>query len=265
MAGPRTFPSWRRIAPTMVTLAALFFGFASILASMESVRRGDLSLIPRAAQNVILALILDGLDGNLARWLHGSTAFGAELDTFVDITAFGIAPAVLLYTLMYYGGSPFWGTALPALVIFSGALRMSKFRIVDPLRGQGGFIGLPITVNATWITMGAFADQIFYPNRPVLISGLPGVFFLGMMVVMLVLQLSNLRYPKPSNKVKFFAPAALVVVLLWFLSEVYAAVIAGLIVIVCFFYVLLGPAIHRRTTARRAFPVGSHHHEGHGN
>lgn len=258
-----SLPSWRRVAPTMVTLAALFFGMASIFISMESVRRGDLSLVPRAAQNIILALILDGLDGNLARWLKGSTAFGAELDTFVDITAFGIAPSVLLYVLLHYGQSHFWGTALPALVVFSGALRMSKFRIVDPLRGQGGFIGLPITVNATWIAMGAFADQVFYPNTPVLITGFPGVLFLGMILVMLVLQLSNLRYPKPSNKVKFFAPAAFVVLLLWFLSEVYAAVIAALLVLFCLFYVLLGPLVHRHTEAKRLYPV-QHHEEPRG-
>lgn len=75
--------------------------------------------------------------------------------------------------------------------------------------------------------------------------------FQFLILVMISLQLSNLRYPKPSNKVRFFAPAVLVVLLLWALSEVYAAWIAAALVLGCLVYVLTGPMIHRRSTLRR--------------
>ncbi|MBL3538210.1 CDP-alcohol phosphatidyltransferase family protein [Aminivibrio sp.] len=248
----RTIANWRRIIPTLVTLSALFFGFASILTTLESMRLGVPALLARSAQYIMLALILDGLDGNLARWLKGSTDFGAELDTFVDFSAFGAAPAVLMYALLLHGPSPFWRTILPSAIVFSGALRLSKFRLKDPLRGQGGFIGLPITVNSSWIALSAFAAQILYPDDHILVTGPVSVVFQFLILVMISLQLSNLRYPKPSNKVRYFAPAALVVFLLWILSETYAAWIALFLVLGCLAYVLTGPMIHKRSALKRA-------------
>ena len=249
---PRILANWRRIVPTAVTLSALFFGFASILSTLEAMRLDIPPLLARSAQYIMIALILDGLDGNLARWLKGSTDLGAELDTFVDFTAFGAAPAVLLYAMLLHGPSPFWRTALPSLIVFSGALRLSRFRIKDPLRGQGGFIGLPITVNSSWIALAAFAAQILSPNDHLLVNGPISFVFQFFILVMIVLQLSNLRYPKPSNKVKYFAPAAFVVLLLWVLSESYAAVIALLLAFGCIGYVLTGPMIHKRSALKRA-------------
>ena len=248
---PRILANWRRIVPTAVTLSALFFGFASILSTLEAMRLDIPPLLARSAQYIMIALILDGLDGNLARWLKGSTDLGAELDTFVDFTAFGAAPAVLLYAMLLHGPSPFWRTALPSLIVFSGALRLSRFRIKDPLRGQGGFIGLPITVNSSWIALAAFAAQILSPNDHLLVNGPISFVFQFFILVMIVLQLSNLRYPKPSNKVKYFAPAAFVVLLLWVLSESYAAVIALLLALGCIGYVLTGPTIHKRSALKR--------------
>ena len=249
---PRILANWRRIVPSAVTLSALFFGFASILSTLEAMRLNIPSLLARSAQYIMIALILDGLDGNLARWLKGSTDLGAELDTFVDFTAFGAAPAVLLYAMLLHGPSPFWRTALPSLIVFSGALRLSKFRIIDPLRGQGGFIGLPITVNSSWIALVAFSAQILSPNEHLLVQGPLSFVFQFFILVMIVLQLSNLRYPKPSNKIKYFAPAAIVVLLLWVLSETYAAVIALLLALGCIGYVLSGPTIHKRSALKRA-------------
>ncbi len=248
----RASASWRRIVPSLVTLSALFFGFASILATLESMRLGTPHLLARSAQYIMLALILDGLDGNLARWLKGTTDFGAELDTFVDFTAFGAAPAVLIYAVMLQGASPCWRIILPALIVFSGALRLSKFRLKDPLRGQGGFIGLPITVNSSWIALSAFAALVLRPGDPILVTGPVAFAFQLPILVMIALQLSNLRYPKPSNKPRYFAPAVLVVLLLWVLSEITAAWIAVLLALGCLGYVLSGPTIHKRSALRRA-------------
>ncbi|MDD3917802.1 MAG: CDP-alcohol phosphatidyltransferase family protein [Synergistaceae bacterium] len=247
----RILANWRRIVPTMVTLSALFFGFASILSTIEAMRLDVPALLGRSAQYIMLALILDGLDGNVARWLKGTTEFGAELDTFVDFLAFGVAPAALLYVMLIHGPSPFWRTILPAAIVFSGALRLSRFRLKDPLRGQGGFIGLPITVNSSWIALAAFAAQIMYPEGHILVTGPVSIVFQFLILVMISLQLSNLRYPKPSNKVRFFAPAVLAVLLLWALSETYAAWIATVLVFGCFVYVLTGPMIHKRSALRQ--------------
>ena len=83
-------PLWRKSIPCACTILALCAGVVSILASVQ----GRFLL---GAQLIFVSLILDGLDGTLARLLRGQSDFGGELDTFVDITSFGIAPAVLLY------------------------------------------------------------------------------------------------------------------------------------------------------------------------
>jgi CDP-diacylglycerol---serine O-phosphatidyltransferase len=82
--------SWRKSIPCGCTFLALCAGVGSLLAA----GMGSFLL---SAQLILVSLILDGLDGTLARLLRGQTVFGAELDTFVDMTSFGIAPAVLLY------------------------------------------------------------------------------------------------------------------------------------------------------------------------
>ena len=97
--------NWRQIIPTLFTLAAMLCGFFSILFALE----GELYYL-LSAQFIMLAMILDGIDGKVARMLKGTTAFGAELDTYVDMMAFGLAPAILIYqvalSVMTTGGSP---------------------------------------------------------------------------------------------------------------------------------------------------------------
>ena len=77
---------WRQTLPTAVTLLAMLVGFFSILLVIEGLQTGgeDGDRYYRwAAQLIMLAMLLDGIDGNLARMLKGSSDFGAELDTFI--------------------------------------------------------------------------------------------------------------------------------------------------------------------------------------
>lgn len=127
---------WRKIIPCACSFLALGAGVGSILA----VGSGNWLL---GGQLILVSLILDGLDGTLARLLRGQSSFGAELDTFVDVTSFGIAPAVLLY--FYPNGGlqavPVWGVLLAVVYVMSGTARLARFRVVDPYRGQRGFWG----------------------------------------------------------------------------------------------------------------------------
>jgi CDP-diacylglycerol--serine O-phosphatidyltransferase len=171
------------------------------------------------AQLVLVALILDGLDGTLARLLHGQTGFGAELDTFVDMISFGIAPAALLY--LHPDGLqriPFWGLALTFIYASSGAARLSRFRQVDPYRGQRGYLGLPITVAAGCVA--AYLVALEYPEAvsrlPVsLVSGPLSVVFWSALILMLVLQVSHIRYSKPTKNPVVLIPFMVCVVMLF--------------------------------------------------
>src|ERR1700677_4993419 len=80
----------RTLAPNMVTLLALCAGLTAIRMAFE-----DRYVLAVAA--IVFAAILDGLDGRLARFLKGTSRFGAELDSLSDFVNFGVAPALILY------------------------------------------------------------------------------------------------------------------------------------------------------------------------
>ncbi|MFN2352451.1 MAG: phosphatidylcholine/phosphatidylserine synthase [Kiritimatiellia bacterium] len=228
--------SWRQLLPTLVTLAAMLCGFFSMLLALEGSAHFML-----AAQFIMLAMILDGLDGNLARHLKGTSTFGAELDTYVDMTAFGLAPAILIYqvSLQTYIG---WRVLMTAMVVLSGVIRLARFKVSDPERGQAGYCGLPITASAGWVAIFVFLEETkalgasFQLNQgPVAL-----VFLIGV-VVMITLQVSNVRYPKPTKTLGIFVPCIVLVIML-FLRDMHLAPKAALaILFLGVSYVVFGP------------------------
>ena len=81
---------FRKIAPNIVTMLALWSGVTSIRYSIQE----DWT---KAVICIFLAALFDWFDGRVARFLQGSTKFGAELDSLSDFVSFGVAPAILLY------------------------------------------------------------------------------------------------------------------------------------------------------------------------
>ncbi len=204
--------SFRTCIPCGCTFLALCAGVGSILAAGQ----GNFLL---SAQLILVSLILDGLDGTLARLLRGQTSFGAELDTFVDITSFGLAPAVLLY--FYPGGLqtvPVFGLALAFLYVMSGAARLSRFRVVDPYRGQRGYLGLPITTAAGFVAAYLIAlespSAAAIPLLSLRVGPLASGFWVAVLA-MLLLQVSRIRYSKPTKNPKVLMPFMVCVVMLF--------------------------------------------------
>jgi len=123
------------LLPQLFTTANLFFGFFAMVEA--SVGRFD-----RAAFGIVLAVILDGLDGRIARLAHSTSRFGQEYDSLADVVSFGVAPALLAY---YAGdlallGRPGW--VLACLFTVCVALRLARFN-VSASRYAGRFEGLP--------------------------------------------------------------------------------------------------------------------------
>ena len=252
--------NWRQIIPSIFTLAAMLAGFLSLLFTVEGMHASDPDIsnghFIKSALLIMMAMILDGIDGNVARWLKGCSAFGAELDTYVDLTAFGIAPAVLIFAVTLVSKDPFWRMLLPSAVALSGVVRLARFKVKDPLRGQGGYAGLPITANAAWVSLFVFIslspprDQFSLDHGPV------AMFFLMGILVFIVLQVTLFRYPKPTKKVWIFIPCLILVVLLWLfwlLSMEKAAVrVAEAIIILGSVYVAVGPLFVKGMDAHKA-------------
>lgn len=232
--------SWRHIIPALFTVAAMMAGFYSLLMTAEGAY-----LI--AAQMIMLSMLLDGFDGNVARLLNGTTKFGAELDTYVDMTSFGIAPAMLAYeAVLKQFGWP--GFLLACAIVISGVMRLSRFRVKDPFRGQRGFQGLPITVNACWLSMFIFVAEsgLFNTERDVLQAGPMATVVWTCTVLFLILQVSNIRYPKPTKALIGFIPCVLIITFLFLQMQV--AVAAALTILAsCFIYAFVTPLFPRNS------------------
>ncbi len=135
----------RVILPNLVTLLALCMGLTAIRFSIEG-------QFETAVVAVIVAAILDGLDGRIARALRGTSRFGAELDSLADFVAFGVAPALILYFWGLHEIKSFgWFAAL--VFAIAAALRLARFNVMidDPDRPPWHahfFTGMPAPAGA---------------------------------------------------------------------------------------------------------------------
>lgn len=111
----------RLILPNLVTLLALCSGLTAIRMALES--RWDYAI-----GAIVIAAVLDALDGRVARLLKGTSRFGAELDSLADFVNFGVAPALILYSwLLQEVRSIGWIAAL--VFAISAALRLARFNV----------------------------------------------------------------------------------------------------------------------------------------
>lgn len=131
MPSDKKSPRGVYLLPNLMTTAALFAGFYSIVAAMNG-------HFEDAAIAIFIALIADGLDGRVARLTHTQTAFGAQYDSLSDMVSFGIAPALVIFSWsLYHLGKLGW---LASFLYTAGtALRLARFntQIMDKRYFQG--------------------------------------------------------------------------------------------------------------------------------
>jgi CDP-diacylglycerol--serine O-phosphatidyltransferase len=107
------------LIPNLFTIGAMFAGFYAIVAAM----RGRFEY---AAIAIFIAMIMDGLDGRIARLTHTQSEFGAQLDSLSDLVSFGVAPALVMYTWsLSVMGKPGWLAAF--VYVVCTALRLARF------------------------------------------------------------------------------------------------------------------------------------------
>ena len=252
--------TWRQVIPTLFTLAAMLAGFLSILVAIQGLGvaadpKHAGALYRWSALLIMLAMILDGIDGNLARYLKGESDFGAELDTYVDLTAFGIAPAILIFAVTMQAKDPLVRVLLPSAVAVSGVVRLARFKAMDPLRGQAGYAGLPITVNAAWVALFVFISMAPPMTKFSLNHGPVALLFLAGIFTFVVLQVTNLHYPKPTKKAALFIPMLALVLLLIYLGWARPTLgvrLAVLMIALGVAYVIFGPMFVKGYVAHQA-------------
>src|ERR1700731_1862353 len=136
----------RTLVPNVITLLALCAGLTAIRMAFEN--RYVLALAA-----IVFAAFLDGIDGRLARFLKGTSRFGAELDSLADFVNFGVAPALILYFwTLHELGNAGWIAAM--VFAISTGLRLARFNVMidDPNRPAWAgnfFTGMPAPAGAT--------------------------------------------------------------------------------------------------------------------
>jgi CDP-diacylglycerol--serine O-phosphatidyltransferase len=143
------------IFPGVFTAGNMFCGFLSVLSSFD----GEIIF---AAWMIILAAFFDALDGMVARFSKATSRFGVELDSFADLLSFGIAPAVMFYSLKLYPMGT-WGSILGFVFVMCGAFRLARFNLGQTtLNEKHPYIGLPIPSAAvTLISYPLFCYEIW--------------------------------------------------------------------------------------------------------
>lgn len=123
------------LLPNLFTLAALFAGFYAIVQGMNN-------QFELAAVAIFIAMILDGMDGRVARMTHSQSAFGAEFDSLSDMVSFGVAPALVAYEWMLRDfGKLGWMVAF--IYCAGAALRLARFNTMIGVADKRWFTGLP--------------------------------------------------------------------------------------------------------------------------
>ncbi len=135
----------RFLLPNLVTLLALCSGITAIRWAAEG-------RFEFAVAGIVLAIVLDALDGRLARYLEGTSRFGAELDSLADFVNFGVAPAVVLY-LWSLSSLRNLGWVVCLVLAIGCALRLARFNVAldDPKKPAwmaGYFTGMPAPAGA---------------------------------------------------------------------------------------------------------------------
>ena len=214
------------LLPNLFTAASIFVAVLSIIQSSQ----GKFS---QAAWFIILSLILDGLDGKIARLTKGESKFGVEFDSLADIVAFGVAPAMLIYFQIGHKFGKF-GILIVALYVVLGAVRLARFNITTSKNDPNIFIGLPIPAAALFLVSLA---QLEYKYT---LSYIEPIILLFTLLVA-ILMVSNFRYLAFKKiELKRTISYKILILLILFASLLYLAPIET-IAIFFIVYVLSGP------------------------
>ena len=193
--------------PSLFTLANMGCGFGAILVAF----RGEYRL---ACLLIALSVVFDIADGAVARLVGAVTPFGLQFDSLADLVSFGLAPALLAFTLFSEGREKWdvlaWVVCF--LWVACAAIRLARFNVtIDPTADKRYFIGMPSpgAAGVVLASVFAFGDQM---------QGRDRLWVLLVMAVPALLMVSNVRYRSFRSLVsprsgKPYGPVAVTVVL----------------------------------------------------
>lgn len=227
------------LLPNLFTTSALFAGFFAVVAGIN----GDFTT---AAIAIFIAMVLDGLDGRVARLTNTQSSFGAEYDSLSDMLSFGVAPALVAFTWILQDiGKTGWVVAF--LYVACAALRLARFNVQIGSVDKKWFIGLPspsaaaLVAACVW-TFHSFDAQAFgFKLLMLFIVGAAGI-----------LMVSNIRYYSFKD-LDLKGPVPFVVLLAIVLGFVVISIEPSVMLLLLFgSYVVSGPTMALMRKAKPA-------------
>ena len=171
--------------PNLITTAALLSGFYSIIASMN----GNFQ---QAIYAIFLAALLDGLDGRVARAIGAQSAFGEQYDSLSDLLAFGVAPAILMYSWSLDSLGRI-GLACCFVYTACAAFRLARFNVQIGVVDKRYFIGVAsplaaiIIISLVWVGLD-FPEIFDIPERGIQAISAAVIVSVGLLMI------SNIKY-----------------------------------------------------------------------
>ena len=150
----------RMVVPNLITVLAICAGLTGIRLAFE--HRFEL-----AVAMVLIAALLDGVDGRIARLLQGASKFGAQMDSLADIVNFGVAPALVLYVYLLERAGAFGWIAALMFAIACG-LRLARFNVMleeddQPAWKADYFVGVPAPAGALLVLLPVYLGFLGVP------------------------------------------------------------------------------------------------------
>ncbi len=212
------------LAPNLITTLSLLSAFFSVLSSTS----GSYYL---ASQAIFLSAILDGMDGRVARMLNAQSPFGEQFDSLADMLAFGLAPAILIYsfTLQSFGRI---GIACAFVFTACAAFRLARFNVQIGVVDKKYFVGIPSPLAALLVTSFVMV-AIDHPDWFAQIFKSPMAFSVAASVWVVIcglLMVSNVKYFSfkefDRKKVPFWVLILALIVIVLALSDIPVGVLA---------------------------------------
>ena len=234
---PRGLRRGVAILPSLFTTGNLFLGFWAVIKSIH----GEYS---DAAVLIGWAIVLDLLDGRIARLTNTTSEFGGELDSLADVISFGVAPAVLAFT-WGFSSTPRVGWLASFLYLVCGALRLARFNVQRHVVDGRYFVGLPIPAAAAQVAVWVNLLPDPRTERP------HAMVALALMVILAFLMVSTVRYhsfKKLDLRTRRSYLTVLGIALVFLLVALHPRAV---LLILASLYWLSGPTFHALGLARR--------------
>ena len=208
--------------PNFITSLNLFSGCIAVLLAFQSNYQG-------AFIAILLSAVFDFFDGFAARLLKAYSPMGKELDSLADMVSFGLAPGVIVFSLLYktemHEFLPYLGFIIP---VFS-ALRLAKFNIDE--RQTSSFIGLPTPANAIFWAGLVFSYSEFLVSNVWVLIGLTLIFSYLLVAEIPMFALKFKNYTWGNNQIQYLFLLVTIVLLAVFQLNAFAPIIGWYILL----------------------------------